>query len=452
MIKSKNLHVIEKDDTFYVFHKKFGNLTLMSRREYQLLNNLDLEIENKKEILNIFSENYFINECDKEENENIELEINNRNDASDGRLLIGLQLIVSNFCNFNCKYCFLNEEHKLRDNSEKNAPSDMKLDVAKKAINFMIENIKKNGNKILSIEFFGGEPLMNWRLIKEVLDFYGNGEKSEIAIEYTITTNGSLITNEVIDYFEKYNVHTIISFDSPNSHERITKNRKDLNEVLVPIFEKLHHRNITISFNSVISKYTLENFDYKGLVDISEKYNIQNIGLILDLDVDLLGKKINLDDIINLILKTYYEGRSRGINVTGYWEKMFLQINNQEDLFYEKGYKACPAVGCKISVEPSGDIFACKCCPTKIGEIDRAQNMLIDNEYREYLDKVYKNSDMCHECELEGFCSGVCVGSLEKNGSKYGRNSNLCYVYKKITEELIKGISRDEISTDILQI
>lgn len=71
MIKSKNLHVIEKDDTFYVFHKKFGNLTLMSRREYQLLNNLDLEIENKKEILNIFSENYFINECDKEENENI---------------------------------------------------------------------------------------------------------------------------------------------------------------------------------------------------------------------------------------------------------------------------------------------------------------------------------------------------------------------------------------------
>ena len=188
------------------------------------------------------------------------------------------------------------------------------------------------------------------------------------------------------------------------------------------------------------------------MVDISEKYNIQNIGLILDLDVDLLGKKINLDDIINLILKTYYEGRSRGINVTGYWEKMFLQINNQEDLFYEKGYKACPAVGCKISVEPSGDIFACKCCPTKIGEIDRAQNMLIDNEYREYLDKVYKNSDMCHECELEGFCSGVCVGSLEKNGSKYGRNSNLCYVYKKITEELIKGISRDEISTDILQI
>ena len=218
MIKSKNLHVIEKDDTFYVFHKKFGNLTLMSRREYQLLNNLDLEIENKKEILNIFSENYFINECDKEENENIELEINNRNDASDGRLLIGLQLIVSNFCNFNCKYCFLNEEHKLRDNSEKNAPSDMKLDVAKKAINFMIENIKKNGNKILSIEFFGGEPLMNWRLIKEVLDFYGNGEKSEIAIEYTITTNGSLITNEVIDYFEKYNVHTIISFEIGRAH------------------------------------------------------------------------------------------------------------------------------------------------------------------------------------------------------------------------------------------
>lgn len=450
MKKSNNLHVIEKNNMFYVFHKKFGNLTLMSERMYQFLNNLDSDIENKREILNILSENYFVNKSVKEENEIIELEIQNRNNASDGRLLIGLQLVVSNFCNFNCKYCFLNEEHKLRDNSENNAPSDMKFDVAEKAINFMIDNIKKNGNQILSIEFFGGEPLMNWKLIKEVMNYYGNGEKSGIDIEYTITTNGSLITNEIVDYLEKYNVHTIISYDSPNSRERMTKNKKDLNEVLVPVFDKMLHRNIVKSFNSVISKYTLENYDYKGLIDIAKKYDIQNIGLILDLDVDLLGENINLDDIVDIILKTYYEGKEKGIYVTGYWAKMFLQINNQEDLFYEKGYKACPAVGCKISVEPSGDIFACKCCPTKIGEIESAQSMLNNGEYREYLDKAYTNSDTCYKCELEGFCSGVCVGSLEKKGSKYGKNNNLCYVYKRITEELIKGTSEDEVSTTII--
>lgn len=452
MKTSENLKIIEKDGKYYVYHKMYGNLTLMDKEVYEMLLNTEkhsILTKEEEKIVDELSNNFFLN--DLEEENFFDTEIEYRKNATDGRLLVGLQLVVSNFCNFNCHYCFLNEEHKLRDNSELNKPSNMDYSVAEEAINFMIGNLKKNGNNVLSIEFFGGEPLMNWTLIKEVLDVFGNGENVGIEIEYIITTNGSLINNEMIDYFEKYNISVIISYDSPNSRERLTKDNRELNDVLFPVLEKIKDKKILKSFNSVISKYTVNNYDFKGLIHIAKKYNIQNIGLILDLDADFVSEGCTIEDIIQIILSTYDYGMTEGINVTGYWAKMYQQINNKEDIYLVKGYKACPAVGCKISVEPSGDIFACKCCPSKIGEISTPEELLNGKEYNGYMQKVYKNCDTCEYCELNYFCSGVCVGALEKKGSKYGKDNNLCYIYKKVTEQLIIRTPKEEISTILMK-
>lgn len=445
MLISKYLKIYEKDNKYFVYHTMYGNLTKLNEKAYKLLMKYKSEnqyTDQETMVIHQFIDNFFINESESEELEIFENAKAYRKLSKDGRLLVGLQLVMSNYCNFNCRYCFLNEEHKLRDNSQANAPSNMTFEVAKKSIDFMVDNIKKNGNGVLSIEFFGGEPLMNWTVIKEVLDFYGQNY-NEIEMDYTITTNGSLITDEMISYFEKYKFLVIVSYDSPSSTERLTKNNKELNEVLFPIFNKMRNKAFNKSFNSVISRYTLENYDFKGLIDLAKEYEIENIGLILDLDADFLEIGYSLDDVANIILETYWYGRSKGINVTGYWEKMYLQINNMDDLYYIKGYKACPALGCKISIEPSGDIFACKCCPTKIGEIYGFDALLNDNRYEEYVKRIDKNADSCDNCELRSFCSGVCIGALEKLGSKYGQNAKLCYLYKKITKELIFGCEEE---------
>jgi uncharacterized protein len=152
-------------------------------------------------------------------------------------------------------------------------------------------------------------------------------------------------------------------------------------------------------------------------VDVAARYNVQNIGLILDLDADFITEGCTNNDIVNIILETYDYGKALGIHVTGYWKKIFSQINNEEDLYFTKGYKACSATGCKVSVEPSGDIFSCKCCTQKIGELGKFNNLLGGSRYRSYLDKVYLNGDGCEKCELKSFCSGVCVGALEKKGA-----------------------------------
>lgn len=453
MKTSSYLKIERKDDYFYVYHTLFGNLSVLDEYAMGLLLNYDSAVElspEDKDLVSALEDNFFlVDEFDEERI--IDQEVNNRKIANDGRLLTGLQLIVSNFCNFKCKYCFLNEEHKLRDNSEANAPSNMDEKTADAAIDFLIETIKKNGNKALTIEFFGGEPLVNWRVIKHVFDRYEDGKGHDIKIYYTITTNGSLISDEILDYFEKYDVSLIVSYDSPKSKERILSNQSDIHQVLYPVFERMKNRRITKSFNSVISRYTIKNYDYVGLVDLAINYSIDNIGLILDLDVELFGDNYSCQDIVELLYNTYEYGKSKGIGVTGYWEKMYAQINNHEEPFYIKGYKACPAVGCKISVEPSGDIFACKCCPTKIGEIDNPEGMTQGTPYREYVERIYTNCDACDMCELKAFCSGVCVGSLEKKGSKYGQDTNLCYIYKQITRKLIINTPIEDVSTTIIR-
>nr|WP_302595638.1 radical SAM protein [uncultured Cellulosilyticum sp.] len=433
---SNKLSICKHGDYYYVYHKLFGNLSKFDEKCIKMLNNFSKYEEKYPEIIKRLSDNYFIVE-DDEEDEVVREEREDRKLANDGRNLIGLQLIVSNYCNFNCKYCFLDEEHKLRDNSIYNAPSNMKLEVAQKSIDRMINNIKINGNSVLSIEFFGGEPLMNWPLIKGVFDLYRNGEENGIEINYTITTNGSLITEEMAEYFSKYGVNVIISYDSPNSRERITKNGEDLTSILRPVLQILKRKNILVSFNSVISKWTIGNYDYKGLVEFSLENGVRNLGLILDLDAEFLTDTWTEDDIVTLLLNTYDYGRLKGLNVTGYWEKMYQQIANKDYTYFEKGYKACPATGCKVSVEPSGDIFACKCCTYKIGSLEDWDSLLKGERYTQYLNKVYMNGEKCSTCELHAFCSGVCVGALEKKGSMYGINESLCYIYKKVTQELI---------------
>lgn len=446
---SDKLEIYEKNEMYYVYHKLFGNLSKFNKKGLKVLNNFEDYKEQYADIIKEFDDNYFI-VTDNEEEQIITEEREDRKLADDGRKLIGLQLIVSNFCNFNCHYCFLDKEHKLRDNSESNAQSNMEFETAKNSIDKMIYNIKRNNNEILSIEFFGGEPLMNWPLIKQVIDTYGNGSNNGIEIYYTITTNGSLITEEMAECFSKYNVNVIISYDSPNSRERITKNGKELTEVLKPVLQILKKYNVMVSFNSVISKWTIDNYDFKGLVDFAVENEIRNLGLILDLDAEFLANSWTEDDIITLILNTYDYGKSKGLNVTGYWEKMYEQITNKESTYFEKGYKTCSATGCKVSVEPSGDVFACKCCTSKIGSIDNWNEMIKGERYRSYLNKVYLNGEGCPNCELSAFCSGVCVGALEKKGSMYGLNRSLCYIYKTITKELIVRTPDSEFESLLL--
>ena len=449
--KSPNLVMNKIKNDYYVFHKYYGNLSTLNEESYNFLNSYlnpsEPPLSSNDYYYDVFmsmQDNYFINNVN--ENELLIVEGYAKERAANynkGDLIKALQLIMSNGCNFNCKYCFQDSTdsnvNRLSSHSS-NEPKEMTFSVADKAMRDIIDIVSLQEYPNLTVEFFGGEPLLNWDTIKQILDKYGNGNDTNVEISYIITTNASLINEEVIEYCKKYGVHVVVSFDSPSNFERVDANGRNTNERVIGILKELCNNGLKPSINSVISKYTIDAYDYKGLINLANSMGIKTIGLILDLDADFGCENYSPEKLVEILINAYTYGTDLGMHITGYWEKIFAQINNTQPLCYVTGFKACPAIGCKISVEPSGAIFSCKCCTKQMGDINDLSRTFNNENYKAYVFELFDLNEKCEKCDLSNFCSGVCIGTLEKRiSNELDRfEPNLCKIYKSITEKIIE--------------
>ncbi|MCX8129739.1 MAG: Cys-rich peptide radical SAM maturase CcpM [Clostridia bacterium] len=126
-------------------------------------------------------------------------------------------LQVTQQCNFRCAYCVYSGEYTNR----KHANNKMSLEVAKKAIDFLISHSRDSSS--IDLGFYGGEPLLEFDLIKNCIEYFEKKAEGK-AITISITCNGSLISEEIIEYFQNHNVTMSISIDGPK--EVHDKNRK----------------------------------------------------------------------------------------------------------------------------------------------------------------------------------------------------------------------------------
>ncbi|QNU67326.1 Cys-rich peptide radical SAM maturase CcpM [Ruminiclostridium herbifermentans] len=127
-----------------------------------------------------------------------------------------ITLQITRQCNLRCKYCVYSGNYENRGHEN----AKMSFETAKKGIDFLIEHSKDNERIFLA--FYGGEPLLEFDFIKKCIEYYeekGEGKETHI----TITTNATLLTEEIIDYFQKYGVYLLISLDGPS--EVHNKNR-----------------------------------------------------------------------------------------------------------------------------------------------------------------------------------------------------------------------------------
>jgi uncharacterized protein len=116
------------------------------------------------------------------------------------------------------------------------------------------------------------------------------------------------------------------------------------------------------------------------------------------------------------------------------------------DRFDAIGYKTCSALGCQLSIEPSGDVFACKACSIPLGHAMHLSQLLHSRSYMQYNMRSCASPPPCIGCEIEHFCTGLCVGSIEKT---YGNIQSIeraaCDVYRKLVARLISEASVGEL-------
>lgn len=157
-----------------------------------------------------------------------------------------LCLHVAHDCNLRCKYCFASQGDFKGDRSL------MNLEVGKRALEFLVENSANRRN--LEVDFFGGEPLMNFELVKELV-YYGREleNKSNKHFRFTITTNGLLLDDEKIDFINEHMDNVVMSLDGRkeiNDNMRKTVSGQGSYDVILPKFKALIEKsgNIQRSF------------------------------------------------------------------------------------------------------------------------------------------------------------------------------------------------------------
>ena len=401
---------------------------------------------NKEEIINTLNQ-YPMEKVEEAYDELVEMEQEGLLFSSDDYLEIekfekrdpilkAMCLHVVHDCNLKCKYCFASQGdfggHKAYMSSE----------VGKKALKYLGDN--SGSRKALEVDFFGGEPLMDFELVKELVE-YGN----EIAAEkgkhfrFTITTNGVLLDDDKIDFINKNMHNVVLSLDGRkeiNDEMRPTLNDRGSYDIIVPKYQKLIEGRKN-KYYYVRGTFTKKNLDFSKDVNLFKDlgFNLASIEPVVDADYNEYA--ITEEDL-PVILQEYEDLAIEYAKnqIKGDPFKFFhFMVDLTQGPCVIKRMSGCGA-GCEyVAVTPEGDIYPCH---QFVGNEDfKMANILDDKvEFPEELQQDFLNSHVfskedCKNCWNKFYCSGGC------HANAYNFNHDLmkpyevgCEMQKKRTE------------------
>ncbi len=430
---------IEKN-SYFIYHSIFGNLLKINEEMYNYLFFSDSFSE--KELLKNFSvedfnflkSNYFITKTSCDEQALINEKIKFRKASlENGKEFDKLQLIMTNACNFKCKYCFCEQFVKEKNNLA------MSYEIADLSILNAIKILKSNNKKALYISFFGGEPSLNLDVIQKILLKFKTHYLG-IDIFYEYTSNGSIMPDYIATLFKKNNV--IVTFSIDYLDKKTLSFRGDGTDLfkweqIEANIKLLKEKNVDLEISSVLSEETIDK-DFINLVDVLSKYGIERIYLILSFGKEFY-QKYSPEEISKKVFKYYNYCLSKEISLEGYWNETFCLIVDSDRLKKQEAYKTCPSIGKMLSIEPGGTIFSCKTTNKILGDIFELEKVFKNENYLYYAMRAYINSEKCKGCEIQGFCSGNCTGANENNfGTIYEVDPLFCDTMKKIVNFLLE--------------
>jgi uncharacterized protein len=461
-----------RPDDYALYHRILGGLSITDHQTLALLNYFqkpgtlsealsehpDLNSEQLDAFVEFFDNRQLLVPADHDENSIMENRRRGRlNDLSTGRQIRIVQLVLSNRCNFRCKYCFeglgqtpLSETIYANSTPERLAAQASRSNAfmgKEEAERYLIEVIqmaKAAGNTALAVQFFGGEPLICWKTIRHILDHFGRGEAHGIDISYSIITNGSLITDEVAQKFRQFDVPVVVSYDSPKSDARPLPGGKNSHEVIKRGLDLLHKYGNRVVLNSVLGETTFDIFQC-DLVDFAFEHGVYEIGVVLDLDPTFYERR-TADAITNKLWDVCKYGWSKGVVVTGYWHQIFQGIADS-DRYGRTGFQNCSAMGVQFSIEPTGDVFSCKASGGYFGNVLNLEDLFSSESYKKYAMRACTSPEPCRNCMIEHFCGGLCLGPVENKYKHdiYAIEEAACNVYREITRRFIMDVDEGEV-------
>ena len=345
-----------------------------------------------------------------------------------------LCLHIAHDCNLACKYCFAEEgEYHGRR-------ALMSFEVGKKALDFLIAN---SGNRVnLEVDFFGGEPLMNWDVVKEQVE-YGRSREKECnkKFRFTITTNGVLLNDEIMDFCNREMSNVVLSLDGRkevNDRMRPFRNGSGSYDLIVPKFQKFAESRGTKDY-FVRGTFTRNNLDFSKdvlhfadlgfkklsiepvVADPKEPYSIR--------EEDLPQIMEEYDRLAKEFIKREKEGRG--------FQFFHFMIDLNQGPCVAKRLSGCGSGTEYLAVTPWGDFYPCHQFVGMedflLGNVDEGiTNTKVRDEFK--LCNVYAR-EKCRDCFARFYCSGGCAANAYNfSGDITGAYEIGCAMQKKRIE------------------
>lgn len=321
-----------------------------------------------------------------------------------------LCLHIAHDCNLACKYCFA-EEGEYHGRREL-----MSFEVGKKALDFLVKN---SGNRVnLEVDFFGGEPLMNWDVVKQLVE-YGRSleEPNNKKFRFTLTTNGVLLNDEIMEFLNKEMSNVVLSLDGRkevNDNMRPFRTGKGSYDLIVPKFQKLaESRNQTNYY--IRGTFTRNNLDFsediKHFADLGFKQ--MSIEPVVGPEEDPYSiREEDLPRIMEEYDKLAKEYIKREKEGNGFNFFHFMIDLNQGPCVYKR-LSGCGSGTEYLAVTPWGDFYPCH---QFVGNEEFLMGNVDDGIVREDLVKKFGNCNVyskekCKNCFAKFYCSGGCAAN-----------------------------------------
>lgn len=368
----------------------------------------------------LFSEDIYADKADVLKNKNSDIK--------------ALCLHVAHTCNLNCSYCFAAQGKYQGERAL------MSFEVGKRALDFLIEN---SGNrKNLEVDFFGGEPLMNFDVVKKLVEYARSIEKKHSKnFRFTLTTNGVLIDDDVIDFCNREMNNVVLSLDGRKEvHDRLRKDYKGNGsyDLIVPKFQEFVEKRGDKSYY-IRGTYTHKNTDFTN--DIFHMADLGFKELSMEPVVCAPGEEYALtEDDLPVLFEQYEilakemlkrDSENRGFTFYHY----MIDLSNGPCIY--KRISGCGSGTEYLAVTPWGELFPCH---QFVGDEKYSMGNIYDGVTNTKMRDRFKKCNVysrpeCADCWAKLYCSGGCAANAyHATGDILGVYDYGCKLFKKRME------------------
>lgn len=345
-----------------------------------------------------------------------------------------LCLHIAHDCNLACQYCFA-EEGEYHGKREL-----MSYEVGRKALDFLVANSGNRRN--LEVDFFGGEPLMNFQVVKDLVA-YGRSleETHDKKFRFTLTTNGVLLNDDIMEFANKEMGNVVLSIDGRKEvHDRMRPFRKGAGsyDLIVPKFQKFADSRHQEKYY-VRGTFTHNNLDFsKDVLHLA----------------DLGFKQISVEPVVAQETDSYAIREEDLPQLMEEYENLALEMvkrhgkENDFNFFHfmidleggpcvAKRLSGCGSGTEYLAVTPTGDLYPCH---QFVGNTDFLMGNVDDGVVNTDLRDEFKScnvyaKDKCRECFARFYCSGGCAAnSYNFHGDIHNAYDIGCALQKKRVE------------------